>query len=129
MTTSPNIEKIFSKYINDMGSQPGGFIGFLNPELIEEGDPKLLGKQIQIGATILKEGFNNMHFYPIEMEKGKSGYRLKESIEIYRQMGEEIEKMTQKEPKEYHLYIIAILIDIISSFTNHIEIYIDENQE
>ena len=65
-------------------------------------------ENIQIGATILKEGMDSKHFYPFDMEKGKSGYRLKESIQIYRQMGEEIENMTQKEPKEYHLYLIAI---------------------
>ena len=44
MNTSPNIEKIFLKYIQDMGSETGGFIGFLEPEFIEEGDPKALGK-------------------------------------------------------------------------------------
>ncbi|MGZ7109016.1 MAG: hypothetical protein ACXVHW_08620, partial [Methanobacterium sp.] len=73
-------------------------------------------------------GFESMHFHPFEMENGKAGARLKESIEIYRQMGEEIEKMTEKEPKEYHLYVIALLIDIVSSLLNHIEIH-EENQE
>ncbi|MGZ7117828.1 MAG: hypothetical protein ACXVHS_10345 [Methanobacterium sp.] len=128
MNTSPNIEKLFLKYIKDMGKDPGGFIGFLKPEIIEEGDPKVLGKEMQIGAALLKDGFDSMHFHPFEMDNGKAGARLKESIEIYRQMGEEIEKMTEKEPKEYHLYVIALLIDIVSSLLNHIEIH-EENQE
>jgi len=44
-------------------------------------------------------------------------------------MGEEIEKMNEKEPKEHHLYLIALLIDMISSLFNHIEISIDESYE
>lgn len=128
MTTSPNIEKLFLKYVEDMGEYPGGLIGLLKLENLEEGDPKTLGKEIQVGATLLQDGLNNMYFYPWELEDGKTGSRLKEAIEIYRQMGEEIEKMTEKKPKEYHLYVIAMLIDIISSLLNHIEIHIEENQ-
>jgi len=41
-------------------------------------------------------------------------------------MGKEIENMTKYEPKEYHLYIMAILIDIISSLFNHIEPHASE---
>jgi hypothetical protein len=44
-----------------------------------------------------------MDFQPWEGEKGKTGSRLKEAIRIYREMGKEIEQMTEKEPKEYHL--------------------------
>lgn len=129
MTTSPNIEKLFLKYMEDIGENPGGLIGFLKPENLEEGDPKTLGKEIQIGAAFLQDGINNMYFYPWELEEGKTGSRLEKTIQIYRQMGEEIEMMTEKEPKEYHLYLIAILTDIISSLVNHIEIHIEENQD
>jgi hypothetical protein len=64
-----------------------------------------------------------MDFQSWESEKGKTGSRLKEAVRIYREMGKEIEKMTEKEPNEYHLYVIAILIDIISSLRNHIDSY------
>jgi len=57
----------------------------------------------------------------MEYEKEKKiRSRLKESIRVYGEMGKEIENMTEYEPKEYHLYVIAILIDIISSLFNHI---------
>ena len=129
MTTSPEIEKLFSEYITDMGERPGGFIGILDPKTIENGDPKTLGKEIQRGADILENRIVDLNFEPWELENGKTGARLKKVVKIYRKMGEEIEMMTEKEPKEYHLYVIAILIDMISSLFNHIEIHIDENQD
>lgn len=128
MSTSPNIEKLFLEYLKNMGENPGGFIGLLDPEYIENGDPKVLGKEIQLIADILENRIIDLNFKPWELEKGKTGSRLKEAVKIYRKMGEEIELMTEKEPKEYHLYVIAILIDIISSLFNHIEIYIEEYQ-
>lgn len=121
MNTSLNIEKLFLEYIRDMGETPGGFIGLLNPEILEEGDPKKLGRQIQIMASILENRIEDIDFEPWEYEKGKTRSRLKESLGVYSEMGKEIENMTEFEPKEYHLYVIAILIDIISSLFNHIE--------
>ena len=38
-----------------------------------------------------------------------------------------MENRTIPESKEYHWYIIAITIDIISSLFNHIEIYLTEH--
>lgn len=121
MSTSPEIEKLFSKYMENIGENPGGFIGFLKPENFENGDPKTLGKTVQRGANLLENSVNYMDFEPWELEQGRNGARLKEAVQIYREMGEEIEKMTEKEPREYHLYIIAMLIDIISSLLHHIE--------
>jgi len=37
-------------------------------------------------------------------------------------MGEEIEQITENQPRDYCLYVIVILIDITSSLLNHIEI-------
>ncbi|MEN6591930.1 MAG: hypothetical protein ABFC12_01650 [Methanobacterium sp.] len=105
-----------------MGESPGGFLGLLNPETLEIGDPKSLGKEIQRGADILESGIDEIDFKPGELEKGKAGSRLKEAVRIYRLMGKEIEQMTENQPKEYHLYVIAILIDIMSSLLNHMEI-------
>ena len=61
-----------------------------------------------------------MNFQSWEFEKGKAGSRLENSIIVYRKMSEEIEQMTVNEPREYHFYVIAILIDIISSLFDHI---------
>ena len=36
-------------------------------------------------------------------------------------MGREIEQMTEKEPHEYHFYVIALLTDVLSSSFNHLE--------
>ncbi len=121
MSTSPEIEKLFSKYMETIGENPGGFIGFFKPEHLEKGDPKTLGRTIQIGAEDLETSINYMDFEPWELEPGKNGARLKEAVKIYREMGKEIEKMTEKEPKEYHLYLIAILLDMLSSLLHHIE--------
>ena len=121
MTTSPIIEKLLLEYINKIGESPGGFAGILKIEHLENGDPKTLGKELQRGADILEYGINQMNFETWELEKGKTGSRLKEALQTYRKMGEEIEKMDEKEPKEYHLYLIALLIDVISSLLNHIE--------
>ena len=132
MKTSSTIEKSFLKYINEMGETPGGFLGFLNAETLENGDPKKitnsLGKEMQMGADILENGANYMDFQPWEMEKGKAGSRLIEAIHIYREIGKEIEQM-KEESTEYQIYIIAILIDIVSSLINHIEIHMTENHE
>ena len=38
-----------------------------------------------------------------------------------------MENMTTLESKEYHWYIIALTMDIISSLFNHIEIYLTEH--
>lgn len=80
MTTSPNIEKLFLEYIKDMGENSGGFIGFLKPEFIEEGDTKTLGKEIQRGADILENGIYYIDFEPWELEEDKTGTRLKEAV-------------------------------------------------
>jgi hypothetical protein len=121
MSTSPNIEKLFMEYMKVMGETPGGFIGILDPEHIKKGDPKTLGKEMARGADIIENTIKDMDFQPWEYEKGKTASRLIEAVKIYRKMGEEIETMTHQEPKEYHLYVITILIDIISSLINHIE--------
>jgi len=43
-------------------------------------------------------------------------------VRIYGLMGEEIEQITENQPRDYCLYVIVILIDITSSLLNHIEI-------
>lgn len=122
MTINPKIEKLFSNYREYTGESPGGFLGLLNPENLEIGDPKSLGKEMRIGSGILESGINGMHFKPMELEKGKAGSRLKEAVRIYGLMGEEIEQITENQPRDYCLYVIVILIDITSSLLNHIEI-------
>ena len=121
MSTSPTIEKLFLEYIDEMGKKPGGFIGILDPEHLNKGDPKTLGKEMIRGADIIENSIKDMDFQPWEFEKGKTASRLIGAVKIYRKMGEEVETMTNQDPKEYHLYIITILIDIISSLINHIE--------
>lgn len=125
MKYSPNIEKLFLEYIEDIGETPGGCISICDPKILEEGDPKKLGRQMQSRADILEDAVNMIDFQPWEYEKGKTASRLLAAISVYREMGKEVEKMTEKEPKEYHLYIIIMLIDIISSLFNHINLPID----
>lgn len=126
MTTSANIEKLFQDYIKEIGGTPGGFAAIFKLEDLEEGDPKTLGREIKRGADILEKSFNFMDFQPWELEKGKTGARLKEAIRISRKMGEEIEQMDEKEAKQYYFYIITILIDVISSLINHIQVHMVE---
>lgn len=128
MVTSNNIEKLFLEYLKDVGETPGGFMGILNLELLEEGDPKALGNEIQRGADILEMQIQSMHFQPWELEEGKAGSRLKKALKVYREIGKEISQMTEREPQEYHFYVIAILIDMLSSSFNHIEAHINENE-
>ena len=125
--TSPSFEKLFLKYVEDMGETSGGFIGIVNPEIIEEGNPKKIGDALQRGADILENRLEDIEFQPYEYEKGKTKSRLKEALNVLREMGKEIESRTTSESKEYHWYIIAITMDIISSFFNHIEIYLVEH--
>lgn len=129
MKTSHNIEKLFIEHIKDIGGTPGGFLGVFDPKLIEEGDPKKLGREIQRGADILENGIKYIDFQPWEYEKGKTGSRLVNAINVYREMGVEIEQLTEKEPNEYHLYVIAILIDIVSSLINHLEAHMSETHD
>lgn len=122
MSTNPKIEKLFSDYLEKMGESPGGFLGLLNPENLEIGDPKFIGKEMQRGAAILESGIIEIDFSPMELERGKTGSRLKEAVKVYGLMGKEIEQMTEHQPREYHLYVITILIDILSALLNHIEL-------
>jgi len=124
---SPKLEKLFLTYINDIGETPGGFFSFLSPEIIEEGDPSKIGRELQKGADILESRLEDIEFQPYEYEKGKTRSRLKEALNILREMGKEMEKIITQEPKEYHWYIIAMIMDITSSLFNHIEIYIAEH--
>ena len=94
---------------------------FWIPKHLKKGDPKTLGKEMIRGADIIENSIKDMDFQPWEYEKGKTAFRLSKAVAVYREMGEEIESMTHKEPKDYHLYVITILIDLISSLINHIE--------
>jgi|GEM_PF-2089931 len=125
--TSLKFEELFLTYIKDMGETSGGFFSVVNPEIIEKGNPQEIGQELQITADILESRLNDIEFQPYEYEKGKTGSRLKGAINTLRKMGKEMENMTTPEPKEYHWYIIAITMDIISSLFNHIEIYITEH--
>lgn len=125
--TSPELEKLFLTYIKDMGETSGGFIGIVNLNTIEEGNIKEIGQELQKSADILESRLEDIEFQPYEYEKGKTRSRLKEALNTLREMGKEIENMTDQEPKEYHWYIIALTMDIVSSLFNHIEIYIAEH--
>ena len=82
--------------MEEMGSSLGGVIGLLNPENLEKGDPKAIGKWLKLGADIFESRINDMDFQPWEMEKCKTGSRLKKAVQMYRKMAEEIEQMTEK---------------------------------
>ncbi|MGB9979605.1 hypothetical protein [Methanobacterium sp.] len=124
--TSPELKKLFLTYIKDMGETSGGFFSFVNPEAIVNGNPKELGQELQKGATIMESRLEDMKFQPYEHEKGKTRWRLKESLNMLREMGKEMENIPDQEPNDYHWYIIAINMDIVSSLFNHIEIYLAE---
>mgnify|MGYP001020434214 CR=1 FL=1 len=49
MKYSSNIEKLFLEYIKDIGEALGGCINICDPKILEEGDPKILGRQMQVG--------------------------------------------------------------------------------
>lgn len=74
MNTSLNIEKLFLEYIRDMGETPGGFIGLLYPETLEEGVPKKLGHQIQTVASILENRIEDIEFEPWNKKKEKQDH-------------------------------------------------------
>ncbi|MGB9936146.1 MAG: hypothetical protein ACPK7O_00355 [Methanobacterium sp.] len=82
MTTSPNIEKLFLQYLENVGEDPRGFIGFLDTEILERCDTKALGERLKRGANILKNGLYFMDFGPGELEKGKTSARLQEAVNI-----------------------------------------------
>ena len=93
---------------------------------LKKGNPKKIGK-LQKASDILEARLKDIEFQPYEYEKGKTRTRLNEAINTLREMGKEMENMTSQESKEYHWYIIAITMDIISSLFNHIEIYLTEH--
>lgn len=123
----PKFEKLFLNYINEMGETSGGFISIVNSGTIEEGNPKIIGQELQKASDILEVRLEDIEFQPYEYEKGKTRSRLKEALNTLREMGKEMENMTTLESKEYHWYIIALTMDIISSLFNHIEIYLTEH--
>ncbi len=125
--TSPEVEKLFLTYIKEMGDISGGFFSIVNPETIEKGNPKEIGQELQNAAEILENRLGDIKFQSYEYEKGKTRSRLEKALNTLREMGKEMENMTDQEPKEYHWYIIALVIDIVSSLFNHIEIYIEEH--
>ena len=110
-----------------MGDISGGFFSIVNPETIEKGNPKEIGQELQNAAEILENRLEDIEFQPYEYEKCKTRSRLEKALNTLREMGKEMANMTDQEPKEYHWYIIALIIDIVSSLFNHIEIYIEEH--
>lgn len=55
-----------------MGENPGGFNGFLKPEVIEEVIQIHL-KRKKIGTTLLEDLFENLYFFPLKCSKVKLG--------------------------------------------------------
>lgn len=127
--TSDKIEKLFLNYINNMGEIPGGLFGIIPPKTIKEGNPEEIGRVMQRGADLIEIGIDNMQFESWEYEKGKTKSRITEAINVYRAMGKEMENMKGSEPNEYHWYIIAMLMEIISSLLDHVDIYMDEHTQ
>lgn len=110
------LKNLFGRYIEER-VKVQGFVGLLNLDSLLKCDPKTLGNEIKICADMLENRTNDLRFEP--WREGKAGCRLKETIKIHRGTGEEV-GMDEKDPNEYHLYLIIMLIDMISSLLKHI---------
>lgn len=74
----------------------------------------------------MKFRIEDFEFLPEEYEKGKTRSRLEEAIKTLHEMGNEIENMTAQESKDYHWYIVGVLIAIISALFIHMQIHMDK---
>lgn len=95
--------------------------GVLHADVFREGDPKQIGLLLQKTADLLKERLCNIEFKQWELEEGKTNVRLIMAINDLNLIGKAMVKLDKNEPDDYHWYIVAMLIQIIASFFDHIE--------
>lgn len=84
--TSLKLEKLFLTYINEIGETSGGFINFVNPDIIEECDPNKIRRELQKAVNILKNRLEDVKFQLYEYEKGKTRFKLKETLVTLRKV-------------------------------------------
>ena len=101
--------------------------GMVDPDIIEKGDLKEIGKSLQQISDFLKIKAKDLELLPYESEEGRTKMRLDHYIGALKDIGAELEKSDAKEVHDYHWSIIGMLIIIIFSLFDHIANYREEH--
>jgi hypothetical protein len=99
--------------------------GVTYPKVIKKGDISEIGKSLQRISEFFDNRIEDLEFQPQKEEIDKTLFRLKRTNKVIWKMGKEIEMMKTSEPRDYHWYIIGVLIMNLISLFNHIEIHME----
>lgn len=124
---SINIEKSFLSIVEEFEeSYSGIFIkGITDPEIIEKGDLEEFGKSLTRISEFLDNRLEDLEFESQEEKVDKIKSRLKKSVKVVHEMGNEIESMKTKEPRDYHWYVIGALAVVLIGLFDYIEIHME----
>jgi len=126
----PSLDKIEESFLSIIEefkeSYSGLFIkGATDPEVIKEGDLEKIGKSLKRMSEFLNMRLQDLEFQGEEDKIKKIESRLeKATIAIY-EMGNEIESMKTKEPRDYHWYVVGALAVSLIGLFDYIEMYTD----
>ncbi len=120
------IEESFMNVINGIGGiSDTPFIKSLgDPDVIKKGDSKEIGQSLQRISNFLNARLQDLEFQPYEKDKTK--LRLEKGIISLNEMGKELESINDEELNDYHWYIVGMLVIILFSLFDHVQIYQEE---
>lgn len=120
------IEESFLKTVNGLGgiSETLFIKSVADPDIIKKGDLNEIGRSLQRISNFLNNRTQDLEFLPYEEDKTK--VRLEQAIKSINEMGKELENINREELNDYHWYIVGMLVMIIFSLFDHIQIYEEE---
>lgn len=118
MYNAVSIEHIFAVLFGD----PIGLRrDIYDADIFRDGDPKALGRLIELSAKWLEERLDNISFAPEESLNAGAKTRLVVAIKGLKEHGATLRESTKEYPNDPHWSIIGELMLCIISLMDHIE--------
>ena len=112
------VEYAFTRLFGDC---PGERREIYDADLFRCGDPKGLGRLIQLTSKWLGERLDAIAFAPEESLTAGARTRLDVAIERLERHGDEMRQSMPTNPEDIHWYVIADLLDCITALLDHLE--------
>jgi hypothetical protein len=104
------------------GDQPGGERRDLyDATLFRSGDPKALGRLIQLTSRWLLERLDAIPFAPEESLRAGAKVRLDVAVERLERHGEEMRRSMPESREDIRWSVIADLLDCVTALLDHLE--------
>lgn len=123
------IEESFLEIINGFKeSYSGLFIkGVTDPEVIKDGNLAEIGMSLTRISEFLDNRLQDLEFEASEEKVNEINSRLKTTIKVVNEMGNEIKSMENQEPQDYHWYVVGALAVVLIGLFDYIEIYMEHH--